>query len=88
MFYYRKQGKEYFVSSDKSIWEYGPFLWIYIKNTPFWDIDTDILDLNTYPNYKYIYWVWKDHIFIVWWAGIILLKPLKKCLNALAVDGQ
>ena len=70
MFYNRKSDNLYFLSSDKTFWEYWPFFAIYCKNT-FW------LNLSEFPAYKYALGFTKKRVFILeenWNLEIKLLK--------------
>ena len=76
MFYNRKSDNFYFLSSDKTFWEYWPFLAIYCKNTLFWE-NTFWLNLSEFPAYKYALGFTKKRVFILegnWNLEIKLLK--------------
>lgn len=73
MFYYKEEKKKYYIWSDKSIWQYWPFEWIYVKNKEFGIVEKNI-DYQEYLWYKYSIWFWENKIFILsenWLEDII-----------------
>jgi len=63
MFYYEEKKKKYYIWSDKSVWKYWPFEWVYVKNKEMWNTDKSI-DYGQYPWYKYSVWIWENKIFL------------------------
>ncbi|RAL55917.1 hypothetical protein BLD25_03715 [Candidatus Gracilibacteria bacterium GN02-872] len=76
MFYNRKSDNLYFLSSDKTFGEYGPFFAIYCKNTLFGE-NTFGLNLSEFPAYKYALGFTKKRVFILEENGNLEIKLLK-----------
>lgn len=76
MFYKEKKSDGYYIWGDSHKWKYGPFSGVYIKNESFWNIKQDSIDLKKYPSYKYIFWTWKNMLFVIWWAWIVSFETL------------
>ena len=70
MFEYKKISDKYWITSNKTKWEFWPFDWIFVKNKYLWDIDKTKIDEKEFTWYKYSIWVYKNSIFVVWLGGI------------------